>query len=44
MAVPSLTAMGIESFVRLQPIDFAWLRKVREKRKSQSEAQPCGMT
>jgi hypothetical protein len=32
-------AMGIESFFVLQPIDFAWLRKIRGKRKSQLKAQ-----
>jgi hypothetical protein len=36
--------MGIESFFVLQPIDFAGLRKIREKRKSQLKALPCGMT
>jgi len=29
---------------RLQPIDFAGLRKIRGKRKSQLKALPCGMT
>jgi hypothetical protein len=35
---------GNSIFFRLQPIDFAWLRKIRENRKSQLKALPCGMT
>jgi hypothetical protein len=35
---------GDSIFFRLQPIDFARLRKIREKRKSQLKALSCGMT
>ena len=44
MAGPAVTAMGIESFFRLQPIEFAWLRKIRERRESQLKAFSGGMT
>jgi hypothetical protein len=35
---------GNRIFFRLQSIDFAWLRKIGGKRKSQLKALPCGMT
>jgi hypothetical protein len=38
------TAMVIESFFVLQPIDFAGLRKIGGKRKSQLKGLPGGMT
>jgi hypothetical protein len=40
----NLMALGIESFFVCNLFDFAWLRKTREKRKSQLRVLPCGMT
>jgi len=41
---PQFSGYGDWIFFRLQSIDFAWLSKNREKRKSKLKAPLCGMT